>query len=167
MKDNKRNAANTAKHAYLLSGLIECGQCGGTYFGKTNKSGKGYITRSYACSNKYRSKTCNAQNINADELEAAVVMKIKQYFSGGDFEAMADEIFKAYEKSKGSKSDEKKELAQIERKLANGAKAILEGADFPELNEAIAHLRVHKAELEDILAISPDLVITKRRLQPN
>ncbi|MCL1829348.1 MAG: recombinase family protein [Oscillospiraceae bacterium] len=30
MKDRKRNGANTAKQKYLLSGLIECGKCGGT-----------------------------------------------------------------------------------------------------------------------------------------
>ena len=49
MSDNNRKAANTAKHKYLLSGMIECGECGGAYTGKTNTSGKGYITHFYVC----------------------------------------------------------------------------------------------------------------------
>jgi hypothetical protein len=43
-------------------------ECGGTYTGKTNTSGKGYKTRYYVCNNKYRTHTCDAQNINADEI---------------------------------------------------------------------------------------------------
>lgn len=31
MKDNKRNAKNKARHSYLLTGLIECEECGAAY----------------------------------------------------------------------------------------------------------------------------------------
>ena len=48
--------------------------------------------------------------------------------------------------------------------LANGTKAILAGADFSELNEELARLKVRKSELEDILAMSPDLVLTKETI---
>ena len=160
MKDNKRKAANGAKHKYLLSGLIECGQCGGAYTGKTNTSGKGYVTRSYVCGPKYRTRTCKAPNLNADELELAVVTQLRTYFAGGDFDAMAEEIFNAYQEGKDTKT-ERQELAQIERKISNGMKAILDGADFTELNEEMARLKIRKAELEEILALSPDLVLTK------
>jgi len=163
MKDNKRNAANGAKHKYLLSGLIECGQCGGTFTGRTSTNSKGYSTRSYVCGEKYRTHTCTAKNLNADELETAVVARLREYFAGGDFDTMADEIFSAYQEGKGVK-EERQELAQIERKLANEAKAVLDGADFSELREEMARLRVRKAELEEILAMSPDLVLTKEMI---
>ena len=74
MKDNKRNAANGTKYKYLLSGLVECGQCGGAFTGRTNKNSKGYVTRSYVCDEKYRTRTCKAKNLNADELEEILSM---------------------------------------------------------------------------------------------
>ena len=73
MSDNKRNARNKAKRTYLLTGLIECEECGATYVGHTSTNRKGYETRSYICGNKYRTRTCSAKNINADEIESFVV----------------------------------------------------------------------------------------------
>ena len=43
-------------------------------------------------------------------------------------------------------------------------KAILAGADFSELNEEMARLKVRKSELEEILAMTPDLVLTKKMI---
>jgi len=40
----------------------------------------------------------------------------------------------------------------------------LDGADFSELREEMARLRIRKAELEEILAMSPDLVLTKEMI---
>ncbi len=54
MSDNKRNARNKAKWSYLLSGLIECEECGAAYVGHTSTSSKGVETRYYVCGNKYR-----------------------------------------------------------------------------------------------------------------
>ncbi|MCL2109484.1 MAG: zinc ribbon domain-containing protein [Oscillospiraceae bacterium] len=158
---NKRKSANTAKHEYLLSGLVECGKCGATFKGRASTNKKGYTTRYYICGNKNRTKTCTVKNINADRLESAVVMQIRAYFATNDFDAMADEIFKAYCAGKGSKVEEKKELKDIERQLANGTKAILQGADFSGLKEEMAKLEVRKSELQDIIAVTPDLVLTK------
>ena len=143
--------------------MIECAECGGTYTGRTSTNSKGYSTRSYVCGEKYRTRTCKAKNHNADELETAVVARLREYFAGGDFDTMAEEIFNAYQEGKGVK-DERQELAQIERKLANGAKAVLDGADFSELCEEMARLRIRKAELEEILAMSRDLVLTKEMI---
>ena len=164
VKENKSNASNTAKHTYLLSGLIECGSCGATYTGKTNTSGKGYTTRYYACGNKYRNHTCSAPNINADEIEVAVVMYLRDYFQNGDFEAMADEILKAYKNGITDRTAEKKELAKLEKEIANATKAIMSGIDYPELREEIARLQVRKSELQDILSLSPEIVLTKEMI---
>ena len=142
--------------------MIECAECGGTYTGRTSTNSKGYSTRSYVCGEKYRTRTCKAKNFNADELETAVVMQLREYFAGGDFDAMADEIFSAYQGSKDKGTvEERRELEQIERKLANGTKAILDGADFSEIREEMARLRIRKAELEEILALSPSVTITR------
>ena len=52
MKDNKHNARNKANRTYLLSGLIECEECGATFIGHTSTNTKGIETRCYICGNK-------------------------------------------------------------------------------------------------------------------
>lgn len=164
MSDNKHNASNTAKYEYLLAGLIECGECGGTYTGKTNTSGKGYTTRYYVCGNKYRTHTCKARNINADELEVAVVAYLKDYFAKGDFDAMAAEIFKAYKESSSSKETERRELVSVEQKIGNLIKAPTAGVDCEEVRDELTRLKVRKVELEELLSLSSETVITKEAI---
>lgn len=152
MSNNKRRAANKAKHEYLLSGLIECTSCGSTYVGHCSTNKKGYSTRYYICGNKYRTHTCNSKNINADEIETFVVQQLKAYLLETDFEEIAQYIADQVNNASPDLSREKKELAEITMQINNGMKAILKGIDFPELEDEISRLRVRKSELEDIIA---------------
>lgn len=152
MSDNKRNASNKAKRTYLLSGLIECEECGATYVGHTSTNAKGHETRYYVCGNKYRTHTCRAKNINADEIESFVLDGLKRYFLELDFEAEAQKIADMVNNSSPDLKEERAELAGIEAKLQNGLRAILNGFDnFPELQDEMDKLRVRKRELEDII----------------
>ena len=152
MSDNKRNAANKAKHNYLLSGLIECEECGAAYVGHTSTSSKGYTTRYYVCGNRYRTHTCRAKNISADEIETFVVQHLKAYLLETDFEAEAQRIADMVNSSSPELTAERAELADIKSKLNNGLKALLNGFnDFPELHDEMDKLRVRKSELEDII----------------
>lgn len=152
MKDNKRNATNKAKHTYLLTGLIECEECGGSYVGHTSRNKKGYETRYYVCGNRYRTHTCQGPSINADLLEAEVVDCVRQYLDNMD---ISDEARRIADMVNGSTPDlraERMELADINAKLANGLKALLNGFDdIPELHDEMDRLRVRKSELEDII----------------
>lgn len=161
MTENKRNASNSAKYEYMLSGLIECGECGGTYTGKTNTSSKGYTTRYYVCGNKYRTRSCKAKNINADEIEVAVVADLKNYLATANFETIADVAMKAYEKSRTAKPEEEKELAECRRKMQNGLKVLLDMPDLEEMREEVDRLRVRIAELEDIISVPKGVIITR------
>lgn len=153
MSDNKRNASNKAKRSYLLSGLIECEECGATYVGHTSTNKKGVETRYYVCGNKYRTHTCQAKNINAAEIEGFVIDGLKRYFLELDFEAEANRIALMVNNSTPDLKAERAELASIEAKLNNGLRAILNGFDnFPELQDEMDKLRVRKGELEDIIA---------------
>ena len=152
MSDNKRNARNKAKRTYLLSGLIECEECGAKYVGHTSTSSKGIETRYYVCGNRYRTHTCSAKNINADEIETFVVQHLKAYFLSLDFDAEARKIADMVNSASPELKAERAELADINAKLNNGLKAILNGFDdFPELREQMDALRVRKSELEDII----------------
>ena len=151
MKENK-NATNRAKIEYLLSGLIECGQCGASYVGHTSTNSKGYRTRYYVCGNKYRTHTCRAKNINADEIETFVMSQLKEYFLTVDYDKVAEDIANQGNSASPDLKSEKKELAEVSIKIKNGMKAILGGMEFPELQEEIDNLRVRKSQLEDIIA---------------
>ncbi len=151
MRDNRNNARNGAKRNYLLSGLIECENCGGTYVGRTSTNTKGYESSSYVCGNKYRTRNCKAKNISANEIETFVVQHLKEYLRTTDFDAIAQEIARQVNNASPDLSKERSELAQIETKLQNGLKAVLSGLVFPELQEEMDRLRVRKSELEDII----------------
>ena len=151
MGDNKRNAKNKAKRTYLLTGLIECEECGATYVGHTSTNKKGYETRSYICGNKYRTRTCSAKNINADEIEAFVVQQLKAYLLETDFEAEAQHIADQVNNSSPDLKAERAELASVTAQINNGLKAILNGMDIPELRDEMDRLRSRKGELEDII----------------
>lgn len=151
MSDRKHKAANKAKREYLLSGLIECTECGAKYVGHTSRNSKGYETRCYVCGNKYRSHTCSARNIKADDIETCVVQNLKMYLLGLNFEKMAAEIAEHVNNTSDNLKSERMELADVNAKINNGMKAILGGFDIPELQTEIFKLRVRKAELEDII----------------
>ena len=152
MSDNRRNASNKAKRNYLLSGMIECEECGAAFVGHTSTNAKGIETRYYVCGNKYRTHTCRAKNINADEIESFVIDGLKRYFLELDFQAEAQKIADMVNNSSQDLRAERAELAGIEAKLHNGLRAILNGFDdFPELQDEMDRLRVRKRELEDII----------------
>lgn len=151
MKDNRRNARNKARHTYLLTGLIECEECGARYVGHASTNKKGYVTRYYCCGNKYRTHTCGAKNINADEIETFVVQHLKEYLRTMDFTATAQYIADQINGAAPDLKAERAELVQIEKKIANGVQAVLSGLVVPELQAELDRLRVRKTELQDII----------------
>lgn len=152
LKDNKHKARNKSKHNYLLSGLIVCDNCGAAYVGHTSTNKKGYSTRYYTCGNKYRTRECNAKNINAEEIETFVVQNLKAYLLSLDFDEMADYICDKINNASPDLSAEKQELVQLDTKIKNGINAILSGMQIPELDKELDRLRNRKHELEDIIA---------------
>lgn len=153
MDDKKRNASNKAKETYLLSGLIECEICGAKYVGHTSTNKKGYKTRYYVCGNKYRTRTCQAHNVNAAELEEFVVMQLSAWLNAPDLSDTAKEIAAQVNSAARDTKDAKKEIAEIDRQLANGMKTILSGYDVPELRAEMDKLRMRRGELVDLVAL--------------
>lgn len=150
MKNNKRNGSNKAKREYLLSDLIKCSSCGASYIGKCSTSKAGYETRYYVCGNKYRTHSCDAKNINANELETFVVASLKDYLSNLDFNECADEILSQLNSATDLKK-EKAELAEVERKINNIVKSIMNGIIFDELQNELNLLKTRQQELKTII----------------
>jgi site-specific DNA recombinase len=171
MIQSDRRAENKAKREYLLSGLIECSECGATYVGHCSvnkrKDGSARETRYYECGNKYRTRSCGAKNINADLIETFVVSQLKAYLLDVDFNETAQRIADAVNSASPDCSKERSELADIDKKISNGVKAVISGMDIPELKDEIDRLRTRKSELMDIIAhkekggkkINPDNIV--------
>ena len=152
MDDRKRRPANKAKRNYLLSGLIRCNACGGTFVGHTSTGRNGHENQYYICGTKYRTHTCTAQNLSARTAEAFVVQNLKKYLLQLDFDRMGQEIADRINAAGNDLNEERTELLTVEAQLANGTRAILNGLDYPELQQELFRLRTRKAELEDIIS---------------
>ena len=154
MENSKRNASNKAKVEYLLSGLIECEACGAAFVGHCSTKKDGHRNRYYVCGNKYRTKTCTAPSVNADNLEQVVLEGVKEYLKSTDYRSIAEEINRQISGASKDLTAEKRELVEVEKQIANGTKAILRGIDYPELQDELSRLRVRRDELQDVIAIS-------------
>ncbi len=152
MKDHKGRARNKAKREYLLSGLIQCAECGSAYVGHTSTNTRGVSTRYYTCGRKYRTRDCKVKNINAEFIETFAVNAVKNFIQTTDFTAAAEAVVEEYNKYKPDLSAERAELQQVKRELQNGVKSVLSGLDFPELRSEIDRLQARKDELDKIIA---------------
>ena len=126
--------------------------------------GKGYKTRYYVCNNKYRVRTCDAKNINANDIESSVVSGLRDYLLNSDFEEIADNVMTAYEHSKGGKVAERKELDKLQTELQNCIKAIRNGLDIPEMHTEVLSIRTRIAELEEALSWTDGSTVTKEMI---
>ncbi len=169
MQSNKRGT-NKAKREYLLSGLIQCGYCGGTYtgFASKNKS-SGAETYYYMCGNKNRLKTCHAKNVRADEIESAVYYILKnQILNGGLIERTADAIIGIRDQQPDNTAEIDKEISKRERGVQNLINAVEGGlnadvgyARINELHTEIKTLKARRAECKRSGVIDRDKLIKK------
>lgn len=68
-----------AKHNYLLSGLLYCGECGAKLHGNHRTHGSnGYNT--YRCNKQANQLTCSCKEIRADILEDFVIDSLTEHF---------------------------------------------------------------------------------------
>lgn len=89
------------------------------------------------------------------------------YLLDVDFNEMAQRIADAVNSASPDCAKERLELADIDKKISNGVKAVISGMDIPELPAEIDRLRARKSELQDIIAhkekggkqINPDSIV--------
>ncbi|MEO3111738.1 recombinase family protein [Turicibacter sanguinis] len=113
----RSKGASKAKEVYLVSGLIECGQCGSAYHGSARIGGRNkqkYV--SYRCSKRKKIENpCKCKEINRTLLDNFIVQKVneklKQKFSEMDHDLPKLE----------------KQLAEVNQKASNLVQAIAAG----------------------------------------
>lgn len=163
-KSNK-HAQNTAvRRTYLLSGLIECGDCGSSYVGVTSINSRGVETSYYTCSAKKRKKTCAAQNINAQKIEAAISELIRETVTNR-IDSLVDAIYQKLIDNLNDYSAEKKELDEVEKKIKNATACIMAGIIYPELRDEIDKLQERKRTLTRIIGSAGDRIVNREQIK--
>ena len=163
-RDADGNALNRAhRRKYLLSGLLECGVCGGgfTIIDAAN----------YGCATHRSKGTCsNDLRVRREELERRVLDGLKERLLAPDLveefaRAFQEEVNRlAAEKTRHRAEDEGR-LEAVGRKIASMIRAIEDGMYQPSMKQRMAELEAEKAVLQERLAAAPEP--PKIRLHPN
>jgi len=147
---------------YLFSGLLKCGECGGSY---TLVSGT-----AYGCSNRKTRGTCdNGLTIKRTELEETILSGLKDKLMDA---ALVGEFIRSYHDSLNERlraedsrrDDLRKELFKIDRELEALVSAVKAGLLSDTLQSEFQRLERDKKATEHELATEPPPPV---RLHPN
>lgn len=147
-----------------MSGLLECGDCGASYVGVTSRNTRGVETAYYTCSAKKRLKTCSAPNINASKIET-MVSNYVQNMLDEHVDELVDALYEKLKATLGDYASEKKELAEVEKKIKNATNCIMFGIIYPELRDEIDNLQARKRELVKIIGNRNEQIIHHEKLK--
>jgi site-specific DNA recombinase len=91
VENRKCGGRSKAKRIYLLSGLVRCGECGASMYGKSRRDGRhGIVYLSYECSGKNFKKNCHNKEIRKEYLENYVLDQVyKNLFSENSIERLS------------------------------------------------------------------------------
>lgn len=147
--------AHTARRArYLLSGTVECGECGA-----------GYIMISadrMGCSAARNRGTCeNRKTIKRIDLEERVLNGLRQRLMTPEMiktfvEAYQEESRKEQHDAKAARAKTERDLAAATREIDNIVEAVAQGMFQPSMKAKMDTLEARKAELEGALATLPE-----------
>ncbi len=130
----------------LLSGLLTCGECGGSY--TIVRPGK------YGCATHREKGTCaNGRQISADILEHRVLSGIEERLSHPDMlMEFVSEFYRELARLRAVSEKEdagvKRTVHQLNQRIDRIVIAIAEGTDTPALRQALLRLESEKAQTE-------------------
>ena len=150
---------------YLLSGLMKCGCCAGSYV-KISKDHFGCAT----ARNKGASLCTNMLTVRRDVIEAKILDSLQHRLMEPErFKVFMDEFIRELNQQQAARSADatslKAELAGIAKKIDNLVDAIADGADALPLNAKIKAMEIRQQEIERQLAVMP--TTSHPRLHPN
>ena len=111
---NRLNGAHRPRH--LLSGLLECGVCGGPYAMRGQDR--------YGCSNHVMTGTCsNGRGIRRAVIEERVLSRLKDRLmapeaAAAPMKAYVEETNRINRERRAAGASDRKELAEVEKKIA-------------------------------------------------
>lgn len=150
MKQNVHIAgSHHAKRMYILSGKLFCGLCKGSMVGECHTI-KGQEYGYYRCNFSKRTKECKMEMVPQEIIEKAVIDKLnKKIFNPEVIDSICQRIFESYQNNDIEKhiKQMKSEIAELDRKIANGNRAILDGLSAPEFKEVVDNLYAERKKL--------------------
>ena len=130
----RSKGASKAKEVYLVSGLIECGECGSAYHGSARIGGRNkqkYV--SYRCSKRKKIENpCKCKEINRTLLDSFIVNQLFTTILNPQHLEMLHQKVNEKLKQKFSEMDHdlpnlEKQLAEVNQKASNLVQAIAVG----------------------------------------
>jgi site-specific DNA recombinase len=146
-RDDGGNALNRAhRRRFLLSGLLQCGCCGGGY--------TIIAPDRYGCATRRSKGTCtNSLVIGRHEIEARVLNGLRERLMAPELveafiEEFNGELRRATHAADGERIAARRALADIERKISGIVRAIEDGAYSPTLKARLSALEAEKTSVE-------------------
>jgi site-specific DNA recombinase len=155
-RQHKAGGQAKAKEVYLLSGVIQCGLCGGSMCGNKIKSGRNKSLRiTYKCNTRKAKKTCDAKDIRKDLIESIIIDELETTISEDGINKLVDFIMEQMnEMSKeipGEINDLEKRLAISNKQIDSMVNAIMNGLFSDAVKEKLEYLELEKRDLLDRL----------------
>ncbi len=139
--------------AFLLSGLLTCGCCGGKYGIVVNDR--------YGCLGHFRKGTCdNGRTIRRDDIERRVLAGLTDKLVSPEAVAVAarayvEETNRQNHERRAQLESSRRALVKIERGIKGILDAIEDGMYQPAMKARMSELEQQKAEIEKRLAEAP------------
>jgi site-specific DNA recombinase len=156
MAHNKKNSGMfKAKEIYLLSGLVECGECGSSMYGNTRMCGRNKSNySSYRCSNRANHRGCENKEVRRDYIDNYVLDELyRRLFSDISIRRLAA-MLNEYNQKKSSESSTELSQAQGEfetvmRKISAVIQLVTEsGISIETVKEELRKLEERKRFIE-------------------
>ncbi len=148
-----RSAQGLRRPAYLLSGLLECGTCGGTY--------AVVVGDRYGCVGHHRSRNCsNGRTIRREEIERRALAGIAERLVSADkieaaVAAYAAHINRENRERRIQANADRRALAKVDKAVAGIMAAIEDGLYQPSMKARMAELERERVEISARLAEAP------------
>lgn len=151
MRTNK-GGSGKAKHVYLLTGLMFCGECGEGYIGHTSNNHS-----RYGCKKRINKVNCDNIYIDKNKIERYIIDNLFQTISSEVTDELVEKVNKEYIESrnelKESLNTSRNELNGIEIKIRNIINAISNGIINTSLKNELDILENKKKFLEEKISI--------------
>ena len=124
MIENKKRAGSfKAKHMYILSGMIFCGECGQPMFGNFRKGGRHKLPyASYRCGNRKSHKGCCNKEIRREYVEDFVLESLQKVLFAPKASKQIVKLMKEYHKT--TLKQQQQELKQLKSALERTEKGL-------------------------------------------